>query len=110
MVPAVQVASGRRSFFLIIPQFGWAKKQPACNYYARRVFMSEGPCSIARRRLCDAKTQFTIPGAQLPSSICESLRSGGLNARDCPRSILSDLHSSLRWTTIFACKPCPQAT
>jgi len=45
-----------------------ARKHPfPYNFSALAVFLSGGTRINARRRLCDAKTQNTIPGAQSPS-------------------------------------------
>jgi hypothetical protein len=45
------------------------KSLAARNFRLRRVFVAEGTRISERRRLCDAKTKLTIPGAQPSSSI-----------------------------------------
>lgn len=102
MVPEVQAPRGRHSFFLILP-LSVGKNRSASNYYARRVLVNKEPDSIARRRLCDAKTQITIPGAQLPSSNSKSLPAGAQRLQEISKKRFADLHSFLRWTTIFPC-------
>jgi hypothetical protein len=60
----------------------------------------EGPCISERRRLCDAKTQITIPGAQPSSSIRAVLFGTSVLSRAKPAIARPDLHSLLVWNTI----------
>jgi hypothetical protein len=71
VVPEVQTPS-RCCCFLLSPGNRWRKKVLAQrDFYLQPVFLLEGARISERRRLCDAKTQLTIPGAQPSSSICE---------------------------------------
>jgi hypothetical protein len=71
VVPEVQTPS-RCCRFLLSLGNRWRKKVLAQrDFYLQPVFLVEGTRISERRRLCDAKTQLTIPGAQPSSLICE---------------------------------------
>ena len=67
MVPQVQ-AAGRRYRLLLSSEIQSDKTHEECNFPPRIGFVAQGTSISERRRLCDAKTQRTIPGAQ-PSSL-----------------------------------------
>jgi hypothetical protein len=69
VVPEVQTPS-RCCSFLVSLGNRWPKKVLAQrDFYLQPVFLAEGTRIGERRRLCDVKTQLTIPGAQPSSSI-----------------------------------------
>lgn len=71
MVLEVQASGRRNSLFLNFPIPLRKKPRSGRNFHLWRVFVSEATRFSERRRLCDAKTQLTIPGAQPSSSICK---------------------------------------
>ena len=71
MVPQVQASSRRNGFLIILPTPERKKVLLHGNFCGRLGFVAEATRISERRRLCDAKTQLTIPGAQPSSSICE---------------------------------------
>jgi hypothetical protein len=68
VVPPVQASSRRRRLLVSFATVTRKKGRRPRNFYPLSGFVGEGTRNIARRRLCDAKTQLTIPGAQPSSS------------------------------------------
>src|SRR5271157_850853 len=64
VVPPVQTSRRRRGFFLSLPNSDRKIAFEQGNFCSRAGFIRKATRLIARRRLCDAKTQITIPGAQ----------------------------------------------
>jgi hypothetical protein len=106
MVPQVQTPS-RCCHFLLSPGNRWRRKALGVTRLSPPLRVSSVGTRIGeRRRLCDAKTQLTIPGAQ-PSSLDLCVVGPGLFS-PASRLGLCDLHSPLGWTTILSSRLCPE--
>jgi hypothetical protein len=64
VVPTVQTSRRCCGFLIGFPNSDCKIVLVQGNFCSRKGFVAEATCMIARRRLCDAKTQITIPGAQ----------------------------------------------
>ena len=73
MVPQVQAPGRRRGVLLNLRFLKRKKSREAQLPSPDCVFLEEATRISERRRLCDAKTQLTIPGAQPSPSISSSL-------------------------------------
>jgi len=100
VVSQVQTPGRCCRFLLSFPNRLRKKVLTQRDFYGQPVFVAEGAAISERRRLCDAKIQSIIPGAQPSSPISEVV---GTRLRSSARQrILPDLHSMLGWTTILS--------